>query len=109
MRQITAMPLLLLMTCLVLLSCLGCGKTSSKSAAASGATNAGSSAAVSAATLATVLEELTQALRKFGVEQRRVPASLNELVTAGYIQKVPQPPPGKAFAIDPKNLRVVVK
>jgi hypothetical protein len=56
-----------------------------------------------------VLEELTQALRKYSAERRRVPASLNELVAAGYIQNLPPPPAGQAFAIDAKNVRVILK
>ena len=67
------------------------------------------SALASESGLAGILAELTQALRKFSVEQRRVPASLNELVAAGYIQNLPQPPPGKAFGIDPKDLQVILK
>ena len=64
---------------------------------------------MSEAGLAGVLAELTQALRKFSVEKRQVPASLNELVGAGYIKNLPQPPSGKSFAIDSKNLQVIVK
>lgn len=59
------------------------------------------------ADLAPVLAELTQQVRKFSFEQKRAPASLNELVTAGYLSAVPQAPDGKAFAIDPKTMQVV--
>jgi hypothetical protein len=31
-----------------------------------------------------------------------VPKTLEELVAAGYLSQVPQPPPGKRFAIDKK-------
>jgi hypothetical protein len=48
-------------------------------------------------------------LRKFSAEQRRVPASLDELVAAGYLQNVPSLPSGKEFGIDPKNLQVILK
>ena len=91
------------------MSFIGCGKNSAPPPAAYAATNAGTSAVASEAGLAPVLAELTQALRKFSVEQRRVPASLNELVAAGYIKNLPQPPPGKAFKIDSKNVQVIVK
>ena len=54
------------------------------------------------------LADLTQALRKYSFENRRMPKSFSEVVTAGYIQPVPQPPPNKKFEIDPKTKRVVV-
>ncbi len=103
------MPRLLFLTCAVLVLWTGCSKSSSPAVTTSAATNAGSLAVTSEAGLANVLAELTQALRKFSVEQRRVPASLNELVAAGYIKNMPQPPPGKTFGIDPKNLQVIVR
>lgn len=53
----------------------------------------------------TILSELTQAVRKYGMEQTRRPANLEELVTAGYLPNVPEPPAGKRFAIS-KDLRV---
>ena len=97
------------MTCAVSFLWLGCGKSASPPGAAPAATNAGSSAVAPEADLANVLTELTQALRKFSVEKRQVPTSLNEVVAAGYIQNMPQPPPGKTFGIDSKNLTVIVK
>ena len=48
------------------------------------------------------LQELTQAVRRYGVEQRQAPKSLDELVAKGYLGAVPQAPPGKKFAIDKK-------
>jgi hypothetical protein len=59
--------------------------------------------------LAPVLAELTQNVRKYSAEQRRVPQSLNELVAAGYLKEVPAAPAGKAFFIDTKGLKVGVK
>jgi hypothetical protein len=103
------MPRFLILSCAVLLLYLGCGKGSSPPSAAPTATNAGTSPVAPEADLTNTLAELTQALRKFSVEKRQVPASLNELVAAGYIQNLPPLPPGKAFAIDPKNLQVIVK
>lgn len=103
------MPRLLFLACVVWSLCLGCGKTSSPPAITSDATNAETPAVASEAELSNVLAELTQALRKYSVERRHVPASLNELVAAGYIQNLPQPPPGKTFGIYPKNLQVIVK
>jgi hypothetical protein len=49
--------------------------------------------------------ELTQLVRKFGAEQRRVPASLDELVAQGYLERVPDAPAGKRWVID-KRLQV---
>jgi hypothetical protein len=55
--------------------------------------------------LAALLGELTQAVRKYAVEQRRAPKALDELVAAGYLSQLPQPPAGKRFAIS-KTLQV---
>lgn len=59
--------------------------------------------------IAPVLAELTQVVRKFSAEQRRVPQSLDELVSAGYLKQTPRPPVGKQFYIDVKALKVGVK
>jgi hypothetical protein len=110
-------------TALLLAACVGCGKSSS-SAPASSATPApaiaapaesstepaapepaAAAAAVDEAQIATAIAELTQAVRKYGVEQRRAPKSLDELVAQGYLSRVPEAPAGKRFAID-KNLQV---
>jgi len=109
LKHTSEMPRVLFLTCAVSFLWLGCGKSASPPAAAPAATNAGSSAVAPEADLANVLTELTQALRKFSVEKRQVPTSLNEVVAAGYIQNMPQPPPGKTFGIDSKNLTVIVK
>lgn len=55
--------------------------------------------------LATALQELTQVVRKYAMEKRKAPKSLEELVTAGYLQQVPQAPAGKKFSID-RSLQV---
>ena len=57
------------------------------------------------AQIAALLNDLTQAVRRYGVEQRRVPKALDELVAAGYLNRVPPAPAGKRFAIN-KNLQV---
>jgi hypothetical protein len=54
---------------------------------------------------AAILSELTQAVRKYGAEQRRVPKDLNELVAAGYLPGIPAAPAGTKFAID-KQMQV---
>src|SRR5438552_1401606 len=55
-----------------------------------------------------VLAQLTQALRKFSFEHRRVPKSLSEVIGAGYVTAMPQAPPGKQFAVDAKRVEVVL-
>jgi hypothetical protein len=54
------------------------------------------------------LAQLTQVLRRFGAENRRVPQSLNEVVAAGYLAALPAVPAGKEFAIDAKRMQVVL-
>jgi len=54
------------------------------------------------------LQALTQAVRRYGAERRRVPANLDEVVAAGYIQQLPPPPPGMRYAIEPKRLEVIL-
>ena len=60
------------------------------------------------ANLETTLSQLTQVLRKFSMEHRRVPKSFSEIVAAGYVSGLPQPPPGKQFAVDVKHVQVVL-
>ncbi len=52
------------------------------------------------AAIAAILDELTQIVRKFAAEQRRVPKTLEEVAAAGYLSRLPQPPSGKRFAIN---------
>jgi hypothetical protein len=54
------------------------------------------------------LADLTQALRKYSFERRQMPRSFSEVIAAGYVQPVPQAPPGKKFEIDPKTKRVAL-
>ena len=61
--------------------------------------------AVDEAEIAAVLNGLTQAVRKYSVEQRRVPKTLEEVAANGYLSRVPQAPAGKKFAIN-KDLQV---
>ncbi|PAW88996.1 MAG: hypothetical protein B9S33_04070 [Pedosphaera sp. Tous-C6FEB] len=51
---------------------------------------------------------LTGAVARFHDKFRRFPRDWNELVTAGFIQSIPQPADGKRFAIDP-DTRIVVE
>jgi hypothetical protein len=96
---------------------MGCGKhptsppsaiepTAGQPAPSTAVPPAGSSAgAAGSAQNAVPLTELTQAVRKYSVEQRRVPKTLEELTTQGYLSAVPPAPVGKKFVIT-KNLQV---
>ena len=109
------MPARLLSACLLAIL-IGCGKPPASapspppvapradSPAAAGAAAAAPTTADEAPSAA-VLNELTQVVRKYGVEQRRVPKNLEELVAGGYLSRVPQAPAGKRFAIN-KDLQV---
>ena len=77
---------------LLMVLLLGCGK-SSPTSGSTGAANP------------VEIDQLTQALRKYAVEQGRAPTTLDELVAKGYLAAIPSAPAGKKFAID-KNLRV---
>src|SRR5262245_50142858 len=110
----------LLMVCL-LATWIGCGKRTEPSpASAENPAATVASPAIQPPTLpslnataldesqtAALLKELTQAVRKFSVEQRRVPKNLEELVANSYLIGVPPAPAGKRFAID-KNLQVTL-
>ena len=54
------------------------------------------------------LADLTQALRKYSFENRRMQKTFSEVVAAGYVQPVPQPPPNKKFEIAQKTKRVIL-
>ena len=55
------------------------------------------------------LASLTQAVRKFSFEKRRMPSSVQEVIASGYISPIPQPPPGKKFVLDKKTVQVVLE
>ena len=55
------------------------------------------------------LAQLTQVLRRFSAEHRRVPKSLSELTDAGYLSALPPAPSAKQFAIDAKHVQVVLQ
>ena len=87
---------------------IGCGKQPSSSAPApkpASQVQPLAPPAVDAAQVSAMLSELTQAVRKFGAEQRRVPKTLEEVAAGGYLTRIPAAPSGKKFAID-KNLQV---
>jgi hypothetical protein len=55
-----------------------------------------------------VLDRLTQVLRKYCFENKRLPATFDEVVAAGYVKDMPQAPAGKKFAIDPKKVQIIL-
>jgi hypothetical protein len=108
-EQNMAMPRLFALIAVCLLG-FGCGdRTPGPQPEASAPMNEEAPAGLPEADYSSVLAELTQALRRMSAEQREVPNSLDALVAAGYVRNLPQPPPGKVFAIDRKNVRVILK
>jgi hypothetical protein len=53
-----------------------------------------------------VLAQLTGLVRRYAMERRKAPQSLDEIVTAGYLSGLPPAPSGKKFVINPKTLQV---
>ena len=51
---------------------------------------------------------LTVAATQYSGESGRFPASLEELVRAGVIDTVPEPPAGMRFFLDPTSMQVLV-
>ncbi|MFO1498865.1 MAG: hypothetical protein U1G07_10820 [Verrucomicrobiota bacterium] len=105
----------LLLSIALLLSVAGCGKRSSPAGGgpvpSTAATNAAAdedSNALDPGQVDRLLQELTQAVRKYSVEQQRVPKGLDEVAARGYLARVPEAPPGKRFAIH-RNLQVYLE
>jgi hypothetical protein len=49
---------------------------------------------------------ITQAIQSFQVQEGRLPASLNELVTKKYISTLPPPPAGMKYDYNPQTGQV---
>jgi len=52
------------------------------------------------------LAELTRLVRRFSVEQQKIPQQLEDLVALNYLAAVPTPPPGRKFVVDRKRVEV---
>lgn len=52
--------------------------------------------------------DLSKAYQVFYLQKKRHTADLQELVKERYLRTIPPPPPGKSYAIDQKNLRVLL-
>lgn len=88
---------------------VGCSKKNPDAGPdAAAATTAAPAAVPADADYGPLLAELTQAVRKYGFEKQKVPASLDELVAAGYLPARPVAPAGRTFSIDPKTMQVVL-
>ena len=80
-------------------------------APASNPTSPGPAAASPAAPLSTaVFDEhfgiLSQGLLTFRRDKNRAPRDWQELITTGYLKKMPTPPPGKRYTFNPGSLDV---
>lgn len=54
------------------------------------------------------LPKLIEAARAHGMTQGRLPETLEDLVKAGLIDRLPTPPPGKKYTLDAKKTGVVL-
>jgi len=54
----------------------------------------------------TDLTSITRAVQAFQAGEDRLPASLQELVSEGYLPRLPDPPRGSRFEYDPSTGRV---
>ena len=54
------------------------------------------------------LAELTMAVKAYYLAEAKRPTSLDDLVKARCIYKLPTPPPGKKYVIDTKKLEAVL-
>ncbi len=52
--------------------------------------------------------DLSKAYQIFYLQKKRHTADLQELVKERYLRAIPPPPPGKSYAIDQKNLKVIL-
>ena len=52
--------------------------------------------------------DLSKAYQVFYYQKKRHTTDLQELVRERYIRAIPTPPPGKSYAIDQKQLKVIL-
>jgi hypothetical protein len=58
--------------------------------------------------MSAALSQMSAVLRRYVFEHRRTPATFEEFASSGYIRQVPEPPPGKKFAVDAKQMQIVL-
>ena len=51
------------------------------------------------------IAEINRCLELWTFQRNQPPKDLNELVRAGYIQRLPVPPPGQKFQLDAQKMR----
>jgi len=54
------------------------------------------------------LEAVTMAAQSFFIAHERAPKSLEELVSSGYLRKLPTPPAGKKYVYDPERANIAL-
>jgi hypothetical protein len=59
--------------------------------------------------LAATLTDLTRAVRRYAAEKQKAPASIEEVVAAGYIKQLPEIPAGQKLVLQPKRLEIVLE
>lgn len=52
--------------------------------------------------------DLSKAYQVFYYQKKRHTADLQELVRERYIRAIPPPPPGKSYAVDQKQLKIIL-
>lgn len=55
-----------------------------------------------------VVRTVANAVQSFTIAHPQGPRNLEDLVSAGYLHNLPAPPPGKKFALNPKNFEVTL-
>lgn len=55
-----------------------------------------------------VQKEITGAIHLYSMDNHKLPADFQTLVTEKYLPALPKPPPGKRFALDRNRMQVVV-
>lgn len=53
-------------------------------------------------------QELTDAVHLYNTDHRKLPPDFETLVKEKYLKAMPNPPPGKRFALDRNRLQVVI-
>lgn len=54
------------------------------------------------------LKALNEAVQAFALGQLKDPATLEDLVKAGFMKRLPSPPPGKKYVLDAKKSAVLL-
>lgn len=98
----------LTLLCSIPLLVSGCGKKTESPGPVAAPAASTAPAVPGEADMGAVLRDLTQALRKYSVEHKQAPKTFKEVVAAGYVQHLPEAPPGKKFEIDAKTMQVVL-